>query len=695
MQTISNEFFNKINSLSQTTCLKASLTYKNAAGATITEELTEEDFFGDGVKTVSDCMSSGDFTFGGTVCKEITCTLDNTKEKYYGCNFTNGKIVVYSGLVLDSGEEYVKLGEFNLEKAGKPATTVKLTGYDNMLKFDIPIDMTNIIPISTIKEAVQAACATCGVELSGDFKNSSLNLAANFDDSMTWREVVGWCAAAAGGFARINRDGKLEIVTFSKSNAYEINPETTRLSIEVEDHHKITGLIYYGTDKPIIYGDKKYPIIIEENNIFEMLNDSDLKNMLEGLYNDFVGHTYCGFSLDYLGNPALDEGDYLYLPSAQGDNVYALCGKCEFKHMGKSTLSCPAVSYYDKQYDQGNRKKDDKEEETPDGKNLLLISKFTKATLPITGVDTWTTDLGGSDSKGLECLDTYQFQFTDFYEDGSYINRFWLPYEGDLKAETEYTLSLYIKARLPYQNLKYYLYMVPRFSTENITGRGIMLNAQADAFKITEVSGARIKLGEITLTDDWSWQTITFTTPKEFPYNDLTGGVTGMRGYMLAMYAEQQGFYALRYQAEYGAHLQLAKLELGSTATEWCPGNTERILANEILNDEGYVTHTIAANSNYNCSVYSYKRMEPLPITIMFNDTGSTVIFRQKRRADYPELVDFQAFYSSSHFPYGCNGSQPLPGFALGMYTDQKDNTIDFDVTGGININGNNIIQEE
>lgn len=672
MQTVSSKFLSKIDSLSQTTCLKASLTYKNKSGEVITEELKDEDFFGDGVKTVSDCMSSGDFTFGSTVCKELTCTLDNTKEKYHGCNFIDGKIVIYSGLVFeDNTEEYVKLGEFNLEKAGKPASTVKLTGYDNMLKFDVPVKISATMKLDTMGGVINAACAACGVELSlKSIKNSDVSINPNFDEGMTWREVIGWCSAVAGGFARIDRDGKLEIVSFKKENAYEINPERTRLSITVDNHHEITGVIYYGTKEPVVFGTTTYPIIIEENKVFEMISEDTLNSILEELYNEYSGTVYCGFNLEYLGNPALDEGDYLYLPSSQGDDVYALCGKCEFKHSGKSSLSCPNVSFYDKQYEQNGREEEEESEATPTGENLLLISQFTKAFLPYDFVGTWSYT--NYNTEGLECLDTYMMT------DGR--NKIWLPFKGNLKPSTKYTLSLYIKSRDKRKTPTWHLCLVPLYNVFQ-SGQGVILNGIADDSNSVTGDSAKPVLGKITLTADWQWQTITFTTPSNLPYQN-----EGQEGYMLAMYADQQGFYGTEnaYYENYAAYIQKAKLEEGEMATDWTLGVECAVALNQITDENGNILKTLSSSVNSNIAVYGDHTLEIAPATIQYNSDGTIMMMRQKRQNADAGVVN-QIIFGMITLR-GCNSS--LDSGFISIYGDVDNQKLNIYAPGGCFING-------
>ncbi len=654
MQTTSTEFYNKINSLSQTACLKASLTYKNSTGETITEELTETDFFGDGVKTVSDCMSSGDFTFGGTVCKEMTCVLDNTKEKYYGCNFTDGKLVIHSGLVLDDGsEEYVKLGEFNLSKAGKPATTVKLTGYDNMLKFDKTIGILNVAP-SSVQALINAACSACGVGYAGSvFANSDASIAFEIDNGMTWRELIGGCAAVAGGFARINRDGLLEIVPFSKDNAYEIDPAKTRLSIEVEDHHEITGLIYYGKTSAIEYGTNEFPIIIEENAVFEMMADGVLKGVLEGLYNKYKGHMYCGFTLDYLGNPALDEGDYLYLPSAQGDDVYALCGKCEFRHMGKSTLSCPQVSFYDKQYEQGNREtKTEPSGPEEINENLLLTSLFIKPFFPRNYVQQST-------AYPIESLQLDMLTTSAGTTSG--VAKVWLPVQG-LEPDTTYTLSVLLRS-YSNKNQKLALVMYGFTNADNIFQVVGKDNMPSDA-TITELVknnstlpgiGAGFNLGEIHITDTlWNWHTLTFTTPtKDQMACDISN-------FILCL-AVNQTLTTISGNT-YKVFIQKAKLEKGSMATEWCLGSGEDIQGNFIYEEQNGIklikkTNTAVIKSNI--SDYESRTVHQMPCIRLYDArNGVTQICYRERRSindnieGTDEIVPEIAFCTNNNF-YG------------------------------------------
>ena len=69
----------------------------------------------------------------------------------------------------------------------------------------------------TIWQLVQLACQRAGVALASSSLpiNGSYSVQAFYADDLTCRQIISWAAEAAGCYAHMNADGKLQFLTYS------------------------------------------------------------------------------------------------------------------------------------------------------------------------------------------------------------------------------------------------------------------------------------------------------------------------------------------------------------------------------------------------------------------------------------------------------------------------------------------------
>ena len=705
MYTVSSQYKEDIQKPYREWDFKATFTYKNSNGE-VTRELTKYDIVISTVKLESGCVPGSVFEFGANISKKFSISIKNENEEYNNSTINGGTIKPWVGLKLTGGSvEWIPLGTFYIYKVSKPLKTIKIEAADFMTKFEKKYTSELVFP-TTLKSIVEEICQKTGIELAGDFNNClyTVNDYRRANVLYSYREILKYIAVAAGGYVTITRDNKLKIATIKLSSSpYLVDPDTMRISSEYEDVKTFTGLLYRKSNDNKMFGEDTTPIIIQNNVILDSMSGADLDDLLEGLYTKYHGFSYIPCNVEMRCDPALDEGDTVSFNKTTDGTVVSFIGEYTFLLGGKYKIKSPGTSELDSdflinKYDTENSKNTGNEgggEAAPKvNPNLLLISKFTRATLPIPYVDVWDDPANNLDSYGLECLDTYQFQFSDGWKESFYMNRFWLPYQGDLKYGETYTLSIYIKSRLTNITPKWHFYLAPRHSAiDGIVVPGITLNNQAANQSRDGSSAANIKIGEIQLKTGWDWYNITFKVPDSLSYDDTFAynqNILGNHGYMIIAYADQTEYsYGKTQPWNYGAHVQLAKLEEGSEATAWCPGQSELIMANEILDDFGRVRHTISAITYTNCSVYSYCRMETLPALIMYNETsqGSVAMMRQKRVED---RIDFQQIFSPL-YTQGNDTGLPNAAYSVAIQTNSVDKITNINSQGGVNINGNTI----
>lgn len=662
---------------------KATFTYKNSNGPVV-RELTQYDVVVSSVKLESGCIPGSVFEFGANISKKFSLTIKNENEEYNNSTINGGTIKPYVGLKLSTGAvEWIPLGTFYIYKVSKPLKTIKIEASDFMTKFEKKYTTGLTFP-TTLKSIVDEICSLTGIALDSDFNNSSytVNDYRQGDALYSYREILKYIAVVSGGYATITRENKLKIATFNLSSSpYLVDPDVMRISSEYEDIKKFTGLLYRKSGNNKMYGTDETPIIIQNNIILDNMSDGDKNNILEGLYNKFNAFSYIPCNVEMRCDPSLDEGDTVSFNKTTDGTVISFIGEYSFTLAGKYKIKSPGTSELDSdflinKYDTENQKN------TGGGgsaapvvnPNLLLISQFTKAFLPYSFIGKWSYT--NYNTYGVECLDSYLMCT------GTPLNRIWLPFKGDIKPGQTYTLSLLIKSRDKRKTPRYKVCLVPSHTMETATK--IILNDVANKTKTPDGnSTGTTVLGEIQLTQGWDWQTLTFKAPDDLPYQEVTGDIVGTRGYMLALYAYQDGLYTTSTYSNYAAHLHRAKLEEGSVSTAWCYSEAENAAIHETYDDFGRTTNTISSVVNSQVAVYGENQLEIGPTTIHYTETSKVMLMRQKRVGnDITNQILMGTMNLNS-----ANDSLEPSNF-ISIYNDKSDKSLHISAPGGFYING-------
>ena len=152
------------------------------------------------------------------VINAATLIIDNTKDKYLGCNFNNADVTLFITKTFGERTEVVKMGTYRVDDTKYDEATITLSMLDLMEQFDRPYTPINF-PAS-LGAIVRDACAVCLGTASKlatqTFPHSQFMIQeAPTDEACTYREVISWCATIAGCFARCNRNGELELKWFN------------------------------------------------------------------------------------------------------------------------------------------------------------------------------------------------------------------------------------------------------------------------------------------------------------------------------------------------------------------------------------------------------------------------------------------------------------------------------------------------
>lgn len=206
-----------------------------------------------GVRLSASVNTDEELTIGSCPSAEISFSLLNDVRQI--SKFTFGECKAWLGARIDSGTptmktktfteggetvtyEFAPLGVFIVKRPDIVAKDIiQITANDRMTLFDEELPDGNVPGVTyptTIGGIASALCSHYGVSLATPtFTNSTLAVSKRPSqfDSRTGREVLRWIAEAAGGFARFNRNGELEIrwfeqttVSFDEHNYKDFTP---------------------------------------------------------------------------------------------------------------------------------------------------------------------------------------------------------------------------------------------------------------------------------------------------------------------------------------------------------------------------------------------------------------------------------------------------------------------------------------
>lgn len=170
-----------------------------------------------------DTVNSDDvFDIGNAIINKFTIGLNNINEQYSGIVFKDAVIIPSVGLLVNGQAEMLQKGIYIVDDCKYDGSIIKLTCLDLMERFDRPYDTDLTFP-ATLLQIVQDACAKCKITINNvaypiapqTFPNYDYQVATKPEsDTVTYREVISWCAQIAACFARVSRLGALEFKWF-------------------------------------------------------------------------------------------------------------------------------------------------------------------------------------------------------------------------------------------------------------------------------------------------------------------------------------------------------------------------------------------------------------------------------------------------------------------------------------------------
>lgn len=231
---------------------------------------------------------------GSAVAAKIELTVKRINEL-----FENTEIPIEIGLKLPSGKyEYIPLGFFTAEHPTLDQATTTFTAYDRMMK-TTGVYVSELTYPASAESVLKEISTGCGVPCNVSGLNGITIDTAPV--GYTYREVIGYIASLAGGFACVDRTGTI-VIKWYGDNGYTIN-ESRIMTFEKNesDYHLDYLTCNVDSNTSFTAGSGTLGITFD--------NPLMTEEKLNSVYKKVRGFAYRGASLKTLGDIRLDPWD--------------------------------------------------------------------------------------------------------------------------------------------------------------------------------------------------------------------------------------------------------------------------------------------------------------------------------------------------------------------------------------------------
>ena len=335
------------------------------------------------------CVNNSEFCLGAVYVGQMSMTLYHpTIDRY---SLYNAQVQLSYFLTLDDGtEEEVPLGVFYVDKPSRSRKLIQLKCYDAMTKFDTSVEEDSWgFPYALLT----LACEKVGVELANTEEeilamcNGDKDFSLNSARVNTYRDLLSYLSTMLGGFATINRQGKLEIRQFhtapdlsitarqrtsSTVNDYETFFRSVRARFVAEsnfypyteaDEDMTTGLQLDLGDIPIVQG-----------------MDEFKHEVLQNVLTVIKGIRYVPSDFNMVSDPTIDLGDGLTLENVNNtsESVFSIVTGLKWSHHKEQTVTSDGTDALLPNVSDPSKKQLESMEAQIQSKNLV-VKTFTNA----------------------------------------------------------------------------------------------------------------------------------------------------------------------------------------------------------------------------------------------------------------------------------------------------------------------------
>lgn len=315
--------------------------------------LGEDDFSIDNNSLV-DAAGANTIPLGVALSRNVQLEIMNDDDHLSNYDFFGAKIRLYLTFELSETTEKIEYGTFTVTQPESYGNVVTIVGYDDMYKADKAYSTTLTFP-ATAKSVLVDSCDTCGI-LIGDsnFLHNDFQIPTMPSSEYTHRQIIGFISMIACGNARIDRTGRLQIMTYDFDYDSEdihklvdynkLTSDTNDVQVTgVRMTQKVTTTDDDGntsdTEKTVQVGKDGYVLSVENP-----LVTGHEETLISWIYEKFENVTFRAFTMDYISYPIAEFMDKIKVTDWRENSFYSVLTDVNFVFFGYTTLKNSAES---------------------------------------------------------------------------------------------------------------------------------------------------------------------------------------------------------------------------------------------------------------------------------------------------------------------------------------------------------------
>lgn len=315
-------------------------------------ELTEDDFSIDNNSLV-DSAGANSIPLGVALSRNVQLEIMNDDDHLSDYDFFGAKIRLYLTFELSSTIEKIEYGIFTVTQPETYGSVVTIVGYDDMYKADKTYSTTLTFP-ATAKSVLIDSCDTCGILIgNSNFLHNDFQIPTMPSSEYTHRQIIGFIAMIACGNARIDRTGRLQIMTYdfdydnenihklvdynnltSDTNDVQVTGVRTTQKVTTTDDGNTSD-----TEKTVQVGKDGYVLSVENP-----LVTGHEETLISWIYEKFENVTFRAFTMDYISYPIAEFMDKIKVTDWRENSFYSVLTDVNFVFFGYTTLKNSAES---------------------------------------------------------------------------------------------------------------------------------------------------------------------------------------------------------------------------------------------------------------------------------------------------------------------------------------------------------------
>lgn len=280
---------------------------------------------------------------GTAIAAEMTLKLDNHNGTFNGIVFEGSELFVEVGI--GDPVNWMPCGYFTPDQQPRTANKITIHALDRMVKFDVTpptltpwtdVDGTYITtesgePIyflldvqypATVSDIITQICRHCGIPFTQDISslpNAGYTIASapELQQTVTYRNVLQWCAGIMGCNAWIDWNGELQFSWYGATTDYTATSANRFSSDLHEDDITITGVQYTNTQgETIVAGSGDYAIDLTGNYLMA----GSAAQIMSTVDTAINGFTYRPFTASVINAPYLWPMDMITFTDKDGND---------------------------------------------------------------------------------------------------------------------------------------------------------------------------------------------------------------------------------------------------------------------------------------------------------------------------------------------------------------------------------------